>query len=582
MRDARLREAGVDRAEPRANRLDRQVQQLREGRGDDQRDKRARYPRRDPRPDGDDRQRRNRDHQRPRVDRLKSVDVRVPLRQERRGHSLHLETEQVTDLAREDDQRDAARESDRHRVGNELDRGAEAEQAEGDEDEAGHERRDDEPVDAVLLHDSRHDHHERARRPPDLDARAAQQRDEETGDDGGIESALGTEPARDRERNRERQRDDADDDAGDQVPGKLLPVVVLDGGEKLGDEHGAEKILNSRMHSISALALLLTLQQPLPSDSAVRALLESRVKTFPDTGRHGEGIVVGLLDPSGARRIIAVGVDQAAVFEIGSITKTFTASILADMVDHGEVRLDDPVAKYLPPSVRVPSRNGKQITLLDLATQSSRLPRMPSNFTPKDSLNPYADYTVQQMYAFLSSYALTRDVGAEYEYSNLGVGLLGHALALKAGTSYEALVRQRILGPLGMHETAITLTPAMRARLAPGHEIDGRVVPNWDLPTFAGAGALRSTAADMLRFLIANLDSTAPPLGHVLRATHAARHATSDPNLRIGLAWHILSRPSGGIVWHNGGTGGHPRVHRLAPPRRGCAGGSFHTKFWGD
>src|SRR5207244_7748295 len=157
-----------------------------------------------------------------------------------------------------------------------------------------------------------------------------------------------------------------------------------------------------------------------------------------DTGRHGEGIVVGLLDPSGARRIIAVGVDQAAVFEIGSITKTFTASILADMVDHGEVRLDDPVAKYLPPSVRVPSRNGKQITLLDLATQSSGLPRMPSNFTPKDSLNPYADYTVQQMYAFLSSYALTRDVGAEYEYSNLGVGLLGHALALKAGTSYEA------------------------------------------------------------------------------------------------------------------------------------------------
>src|SRR5207244_2516456 len=178
----------------------------------------------------------------------------------KRGCGRAAGTAQVTDLAREDDQRDAARESDRHWVGNELDRGAEAEQAEGDEDEAGHERRDDEPVDAVLLHDSRHDHHERARRPPDLDARAAQQRDEETGDDGGIESALGTEPARDRERNRERQRDDADDDAGDQVPGKLLPVVVLDGGEKLGDEHGAEKILNSRMHSISALALLLTLQ----------------------------------------------------------------------------------------------------------------------------------------------------------------------------------------------------------------------------------------------------------------------------------------------------------------------------------
>ena len=311
------------------------------------------------------------------------------------------------------------------------------------------------------------------------------------------------------------------------------------------------------MHSISVLALLLTLQQPLPSDSAVRALLESRAQTFPDTGRHGEGIVVGLLDPSGARRIIAVGVDHAAVFEIGSITKTFTASILADMVDHGEVRLDDPVAKYLPPSVRVPSRNGKQITLLDLATQSSGLPRMPSNFAPKDSLNPYADYTVQQMYAFLSSYELTRDVGAEYEYSNLGVGLLGHALALNAGMNYEALVRQRILGPLGMRETAITLTPALRARLAPGHEIDGRVVPNWDLPTFAGAGALRSTGRDMLTYLAANLDTVAGPLSRAMRDAHTARRNAGNAGMRIGLAWHILARPIGSLVWHNGGTGGY-------------------------
>src|SRR5437016_11097706 len=143
------------------------------------------------------------------------------------------------------------------------------------------------------------------------------------------------------------------------------------------------------------------------------------------------------------------------------------------MVDHGEVRLDDPVAKYLPSSVRVPSRNGRQITLLDLVTQSSGLPRMPSNFTPRDSMNPYADYSVQQLYAFLSSYQLTRDIGATYEYSNLGVGLLGHALALKAGTSYEQLVTRRVLIPLQMKETAITLTPALRARLALGHDGEG-------------------------------------------------------------------------------------------------------------
>ena len=320
------------------------------------------------------------------------------------------------------------------------------------------------------------------------------------------------------------------------------------------------------MHFIASLALALSLQQGLPSDSAVHAILLTRVNALPDTGKHGEGIVVGLLDKG--RRVVAVGVGADNVFEIGSITKVFTASILADMASRGEVRLDDPVAKYLPSSAHIPSRNDRQITLLDLVTQSSGLPRMPSNFTPRDSMNPYADYSVQQLYAFLSSYQLTRDIGATYEYSNLGVGLLGHALALKAGTSYEQLVTRRILTPLQMKETAITLTPALRARLALGHDGDGHVVPNWDLPTLAGAGALRSTAADLLTFLVANLDSTATPLSRTLQQTHGERHATDNPNLKIGLAWHISSRPVGKIVWHNGGTGGYRSFMGFDPVRR--------------
>src|SRR6267143_1245589 len=162
----------------------------------------------------------------------------------------------------------------------------------------------------------------------------------------------------------------------------------------------------------------------------------------------------------------------------------------------------------------------------------------------------------------------SRDIGSTYEYSNLGVGLLGHALALKAGTSYEQLVTRRILTPLGMTETAITLTPAMRGRLALGHDGEGKVVPNWDLPTLAGAGALRSTAADLIAFLVANLDSTATPLSRTLQQTHGERHATNDPNLKIGLAWHILSRPTGKIVWHNGGTGGYRSFIGFDPARR--------------
>jgi len=322
------------------------------------------------------------------------------------------------------------------------------------------------------------------------------------------------------------------------------------------------------MHTIVALFLVFTLQQPLPSDSAVRAMLTTRVRTFPDTAKHGEGIVIGLLDATGARRIVALGVDSNGVFEIGSITKTFTATILADMVVRGEARLDDPVAKYLPGAVHIPSRNGRQITLLDLATQSSGLPRMPSNFAPRDQTNPYADYSVDQMYAFLAGYQLPRDIGATYEYSNLGMGLLGHTLALKAGLSYEDLVKRRVLTPLRMSQTAITLTPPMRSRLQLGHDAEGNVVPNWDLPTFAGAGALRSTANDMLTFLAANLDTTALPLARAMRDARTPRREAGSPSMRIGLAWHILARPGGSIVWHNGGTGGYRTFAGFDPVRR--------------
>src|SRR6185295_18836852 len=124
---------------------------------------------------------------------------------------------------------------------------------------------------------------------------------------------------------------------------------------------------------------------------------------------------------------------------------------------------------------------------------------------PKDMSNPYADYTVQQLYDFLSRYQLTRDPGAQYEYSNIGVGLLGHVLSLVAGQSYEQLQRERIWAPLGMRNTSITMTPWMKAHLTPGHDEQGHVVANWDMPTLAGAGAIRSTSNDMLKFVDANL-----------------------------------------------------------------------------
>ncbi len=317
---------------------------------------------------------------------------------------------------------------------------------------------------------------------------------------------------------------------------------------------------------LKALVLALTAITPaargqagFPNDSAVRAIIKQRV----DEGRSA-GIVIGLIDPDGKQRIIAYGdpgpnrmsLDANSVFEIGSISKVFTATLLAQMVSEGKVKLDDPVQKYLPSSVHIPARNGRQITLGDLSEQHSGLPRMPDNFKPADTRNPYADYTVQQLYEFLSAYQLPRDPGATFEYSNLGVGLLGHVLSLVAGKSYEQLVTERILAPLGMTHSAITFTPWMTDHLALGHDEQGNVVANWDIPTFAGAGAIRSTTTDMLRFADANLHPERGALQSAM-ATAQAVHKQTAPTQFVGLNWFSQVSPNDTITWHNGGTGGY-------------------------
>jgi D-alanyl-D-alanine-carboxypeptidase/D-alanyl-D-alanine-endopeptidase len=296
------------------------------------------------------------------------------------------------------------------------------------------------------------------------------------------------------------------------------------------------------------------------SDADIRAILADRI----DVQHQGVGIVVGVIDPSG-RRVVAYGktakdgkpVDAGTVFEIGSVTKVFTSLLLADMVQRSEVALTDPVSRYLPPDVKMPERGGKKITLLDLATHTSGLPRLPSNFHPKDPANPYADFSVAQLYEFLATVQLTRDIGSIYEYSNLGGGLLGHVLARRAGTDYETLVRTRILQPLAMKSTAITLSNAMKERLAVGHDAELQPVSNWDLPTLAGAGALRSTANDLLTFVGANVGIVKSPLASSMAAMLATRRPTGIPGLDIALGWHISTRNGHEIVWHNGGTGGY-------------------------
>jgi serine-type D-Ala-D-Ala carboxypeptidase/endopeptidase len=295
-------------------------------------------------------------------------------------------------------------------------------------------------------------------------------------------------------------------------------------------------------------------------DAEIAAAIKSRVEA-----KKAVGMVVATIEPDGSSSLAAFGnagpgvrpLDADSVFEIGSITKVFTAILLADMADRGDLKLDDPVALHLPADVRVPERNGRKITLLDLSTQSSGLPRMPDNFRPSNLVNPYADYTVAQMFEFLGRHQLARDVGAEFEYSNLGVGLLGHALSRRAGKSYEALVRERILDPLRMTHSGITLTPWMVEHLARGHNASGAVTSNWDIPTFAGAGALRSTMTDMLKFARANLDPSGGRLQRVMQTTHIVRRSAGRDDMSIGMNWIIRRLNGREVVWHNGGTGGY-------------------------
>ncbi len=300
----------------------------------------------------------------------------------------------------------------------------------------------------------------------------------------------------------------------------------------------------------------------LPSDDEVRGVLRDAI----ETDKRSIGMVVGLISADGVR-IIGYGrlgpaddrvPDGDTVFEIGSISKTFTGTLLADMSLKGEVSIEDPVSKFLPKGTKTPVRGGREIRLQDLATHTSGLPRMPMNHRPVSLVNPYADYSEAELYEFLSSVELGRDIGARREYSNIGYGLLGFALSRRAGMGYEALVLERITGPLGMTSTSISLSSDQKSRLAVGHDAELRPVGNWDLsPPFAGAGAIRSTVNDMLKYIGAHMGLTSTPISAALSESQRLQVVCGDGVTR-SLAWGAPEQiRSITLVAHNGGTGGY-------------------------
>jgi CubicO group peptidase (beta-lactamase class C family) len=283
----------------------------------------------------------------------------------------------------------------------------------------------------------------------------------------------------------------------------------------------------------------------------------------------GSGMAIGVWK-KGERRVFTYGEARAdSLFEIGSVSKTFTGLMLARMAAQGKVKLNEPVRELLPPGTVSKPAQGEEITLLDLATHHSGLPSMPDNFRPADRSNPYADYDAERLYAWLGKHGVLKTDEAGFAYSNLGVGLLGQALSVRAGRSYADVLRAQITGALGMTNTAIRLAPDQQRRFLQGHDAKHQPVHAWDLDALAGAGGIRSTAGDMLTYLEANLHPERQgAMAQELASSHRLR-ASADGGGGIALAW--LYDPETGMWWHNGATAGFTAM-AFFDPKEDCAG----------
>ncbi|HVM50048.1 MAG TPA: serine hydrolase domain-containing protein [Candidatus Acidoferrum sp.] len=258
------------------------------------------------------------------------------------------------------------------------------------------------------------------------------------------------------------------------------------------------------------------------------------------------------------------------LFELGSITKTFTALVLACEIEHGRLRLDDPVQQLLPSGVRLPEA-ARGITLRNLTTHTSGFPHLPAGFSSARSIgmllfgtDPYVGYSQADLLRDVQSVKLQSKPGAKASYSNYGMMLLGDLLAREVGCTYEELVKREVCLPLGMTNTTITLQPGQRRRTAQAYRavlrcgpltLALRSAPWLEGNPLGGAGGLRSTASDMLKYLRANMHPEGQPLANALRQSHRALFKEND-HTSFGMNWVISNQSHQMVIWHNGGTGG--------------------------
>ena len=311
-----------------------------------------------------------------------------------------------------------------------------------------------------------------------------------------------------------------------------------------------------------------------PLDKEVDSVALTYMRQLPTVGlsigilHDGKTWFYGYGETTKGNKIIP---DAGTIFEIGSITKTFTATMLGIAVGEGKIKLDDPVNKYLPDSIPQLQYNGKIATIRNLSNHTSGIPRMPPNFqqTVKNGEDPYANYTIRDLYSFLHDLKLTREPGTEFEYSNAAVGLLGTILQKIYGKPYEDLLLSLVVNPLDMKDTRVHIRPTDSARFASGYNDRGVYNGPWNLSAaFAGAGAIRSTSRDMLKYAAAEMDmpGVPMPLEKSMQLTHDITF--QDGNTRIGLGWIHLRSAGNDFLFHNGGTGGYRSYLGIDPQRK--------------
>jgi len=244
-----------------------------------------------------------------------------------------------------------------------------------------------------------------------------------------------------------------------------------------------------------------------------------------------------------------------SIYEVGSITKTFTATLLAWYINEGKLSLTDPITKYLPDSVAA-NPSLKNIKLVNLTNHTSGLPGLPSNFTAQKAYqetNPYKNYTKEMLFSYLKNCTLRSEPGTKYAYSNLAVGLLGIILERVSGKPYEQLVSDIICKPLGMNNTVQHLYPLISTRFTTVYDENGSQTPAWDFDALAACGSLRSTINDLLLYTKANMAKADTKLSKAFELTH---QITFSNDTKVAMGWHIIKVDGVNYYFHNGGTDG--------------------------